>query len=116
MNGICLLMLCLRLAAVMGVQTKPEIHAAPGRVRSAEIVWITGSGFAPNHSLVSHLLKPDGEEYNPLRLRTNERGEFAHRIDTTMLEIGTFELWVEDEAAHVTSNRVQFTVESHSGS
>ena len=46
-----------------------------------------------------------------MRLRTNERGEFFHKIDTTMLDVGTFELWAEDEASKTASNRQQFAVE-----
>jgi len=60
--------------------------------------------------VLSHLLKPNGMEYNPLRLRANARGELVHKIDTVMLDIGTFEAWVEDEDAKVVSNRVQFEV------
>ena len=72
---------------------------------------MTGAGFTPDHTAMSHLQRPDGTEYNPLRLRTNDRGEFSHKIDTTMLDVGTFELWVEDEASKKASNRQQFTVE-----
>jgi|SRR5215467_5523732 len=89
----------------------PEIRVSPVRVKSGESIMMTGTGFTPNHTSVSHLLKPDGAEYSPLRVRADEHGELAHRIDTTMLEIGTFELWVEDEAAKSVSNRVRFTVE-----
>jgi hypothetical protein len=70
-----------------------------------------GTGFTPDKSAMSHLRKPDTSEYNPLRLRVDERGEFVHKIDSTTLEIGTFELWVEDEASSAVSNHVQFTVE-----
>jgi hypothetical protein len=71
---------------------------------------MTGTGFTPNRSAVSHLLRPDGSEYNPLRIRANDKGEIAHRIDTVMLQIGTSEVWVEDEVAKSVSNRVRFTV------
>ena len=103
-------MLSLLLALLLW-QTPPEIRVSPVRVKSGGSVLMTGSGFTPNHTAVSHLLKPDGAEHNPLRVRADEHGELAHRIDTTMLEIGTFELWVEDEAAKSVSNRVRFTVE-----
>lgn len=60
---------------------------------------------------MSHLRRPNESEYNPLRFRINERGEFVHKIDTVMLDTGTFEVWVEDETSQTVSNRVQFTVE-----
>jgi hypothetical protein len=47
-----------------------------------------------------------------LRFRTDERGEFVHKIDTAMLDLGTFETWAEDEASKAVSNRARFTVES----
>ncbi len=71
---------------------------------------LTGTGFTPNRQAISHLLRPDGTEFNPLRLRINGTGEISHRIDSTMLEAGTFELWVEDEASTTVSNRLHFTV------
>jgi hypothetical protein len=105
------LALCLIAATFVFAQEKPEVRVSASRVKSGGSVQISGTGFTPNHSIMSHLLRPDGTEYNPLRLRTNERGEFFHKVDTTMLEIGTFELWIEDEASKTLSNRVHFTVE-----
>jgi hypothetical protein len=101
----------LLLLAAMHAQTRPEIRVAPARVKTGEQVMLTGMGFTANRSAMSHLLKPDGTEYNPLRFRVNERGEISHKIDTTMLDAGTFESWVEDEATKVVSNRVRFSVE-----
>ena len=60
---------------------------------------------------MSHLRRPDETEYNPIRLRINERGEISHKIDTVMLTLGTFEAWVEDEASQIVSNETKFTVE-----
>jgi len=91
--------------------SKPEIKVSSARVKSGDVVYVTATGFTANGTVMSHLVRPDGTEYNPLRLRTNDRGEFFHRIDTTMLDLGTFELWAEDEASKVMSNRVHFTVE-----
>jgi hypothetical protein len=106
------LWLCQTPSAIPAkTQTIPEIRVSLVRVKSGESIMMTGTGFTPNHTAVSHLLKPDGAEYNPLRVRADEHGELAHRIDTTMLELGTFELWVEDEAAKSVSNKVRFTVE-----
>ena len=95
---------------MIAAQTRPEIRVSPERVRSGDPVMMTGTGFTPDRSAVSHLLRPDGSEYNPLRIRANQHGEIAHRIDTVMLQIGTSEVWVEDEVARTVSNRVRFTV------
>ena len=104
-------LLCLLFIAAVCAQKKPEISVSPARVKSGDPVLLTGTGFTPNRSVMSHLRKPNESEYNPLRLRTNERGEFVHKIDTVMLDLGTFELWAEDEASNVVSNRAQFGVE-----
>jgi hypothetical protein len=101
----------LWLGVTLGAQTKPAIDVSQARVKSGDLVYLMGTGFTPNRTVMSHLIRPDGSEYNPLRLRTNDRGEFFHRIDTTMLDAGTFELWAEDEASKTMSNRTQFTVE-----
>jgi hypothetical protein len=105
-------MVSLLLLAVAHAQKKPEVTVAPARVKSGESVLQSGTGFTPNRSVISHLLKPDGTEYNQLRFRTDERGEFVHKIDTAMLDLGVFETWVEDEASKAVSNRARFTVES----
>src|SRR5262245_59399970 len=106
-----LLSVLLVLAVVAtGAQKKPEIRLSATRVKSGELVMLNGSGLTPDRPVMSHLLKPDGSEYNPLRLRANERGEVVHKIDTVMLDLGKFEVWVEDEASTIVSNRLQFTV------
>jgi len=97
---------------VIYMQQKPQISASPTRVKSGENVMLGGTGFTPNRSAMSHLRRPNETEYNPIRLRVNERGEISHKIDTVMLDEGTFEVWVEDETSKSTSNRVRFNVES----
>jgi len=96
---------------VITFQNKPQIQVSTSRVKSGDLVFVMGTGFTPDRTAMSHLRRPDGSEYNPLRLRTNGRGEFSHKIDTTMLDTGAFEVWVEDEASKVLSNRTQFTIE-----
>ena len=105
------LLLSLLVAAVVGAQKKPEVRLTPNPVKSGDPVLMTGTGFTPNRSVLSHLLRPNGSEYNPLRFRTDEKGEFVHKIDTVMLDLGTFEAWAEDEGSKVVSNHVQFKVE-----
>lgn len=92
-------------------QRKPQISVAPERVRSGEFLLLKGSGFTPKAVVMSYLRRPDESEYNPLRVRTDERGELIHKIDSTMLDPGTFEVWVEDGTAKTVSNHVQFTVD-----
>jgi len=93
-------------------QQKLVIKTDRARLKSGEILYLTGTGFTPDRAVISHMTRPDKTEYDPLRLRANAAGEIVHKIDTVMLDIGTFEVWVEDEASRTTSNRIQFTVES----
>jgi len=108
----------LRMAAIvlalspLLAQQKLVIKTDRSRVKSGEILYVTGTGFTPDRAVIAHMIRPDKTEYNPLRLRANAAGEVVHKIDTVMLDVGTFELWVEDEASKTTSNRIQFTVES----
>ena len=96
----------------MWAQAKLVIKADHTRLKTGEILYVNGTGFTPSGAVVSHLIRPDKSEYNPLRLRANAKGEIVHKIDTVMLDVGTFEMWVEDEALKATSNRIQFLVES----
>ena len=101
----------LLFLVVSCARNQPEISAAPAHVKSGDQVILTGTGFTPRGPVMSHLLKPNGTEYNPLRLHSDASGKVVHKIDTTMLDLGTFELWAEDETSKATSNRTRFTVE-----
>jgi len=103
--------LLLLVCALLVAQQKPTIKSTVSKLKSGEILYVTGTGFTPDRAVISHMVRPDKSEYNPLRLRANTSGEFVHKIDTVMLDIGTFEVWVEDEASKTTSNRIQFIVE-----
>ena len=92
-------------------QAKPQINVSPARAKSGDPVYLTGAGCTPNSTVMSHLLRPDGTEYNPVRFLTDARGEFTRKIDTTMLQTGAFESWIEDETSKVLSNHARFTVE-----
>src|SRR5262249_28660037 len=63
-------------AAVLTSDTRPSIGVSPARVQSGDPVYLAGTGFTPDRTVMSHLVTPDKSEYNPLRFRTNERGEF----------------------------------------
>jgi hypothetical protein len=95
-------------------QKKPTIRPVASPIKSGEVFYVTGTGFTPDRAAISHLIRPDKSEYNPLRLRANSSGEIVHKIDTVMLDIGTFDMWVDDEASRTSSNRIQFTVEANS--
>ena len=105
------LLISAALVAVLFSQKQPQVSVSSTHVKSGDYVLLTGTGFTPNRSVMSHLQRPNGSEYNPLRFRTNEHGEFSHKIDTVMLDLGTFEVWAEDEASKAVSTRAQFTVE-----
>jgi len=93
------------------MQKRPAIEVSADHVKSGGSVYLMGTGFTPSRTAMSHLLRPDGTEYNPIRLRINDRGEVSHKIDTTMLNLGSFEVWIEDETSKMVSNRARFTVE-----
>jgi hypothetical protein len=114
-NGFAILRtatIILALCSLAWAQQKLVIKADRSRLKVSEILYVTGTGFTPNGAVISHLIRPDKTEYNPLRLRASATGELVHKIDTVMLDVGTFEMWVEDEASKANSNRIQFTVES----
>jgi hypothetical protein len=90
---------------------KPQISISPGRAKSGDPVYMSATGCTPSGTVLSHLLRPNETEYNPLRLRIDAQGELTHKIDTTMLNAGIYEAWVEDEASKTVSNRAKFTVE-----
>ena len=71
-----------------------------------------GTGFTKNSDVYSHLRRPDGTEFPVLPMRTDDRGEITHDIDTLLLSPGVHELWVEDDQANTTSNTVHFEVTS----
>ena len=95
----------------MGAPAKPQVSISPPRAKSGDPVYMSATGCTPSGTVLSHLLRPNGTEYNPLRLRIDERGELTHKIDTTMLSAGTYEAWIEDEASKAVSNHSKFTVE-----
>ena len=105
-------MASLLMFGVAQAQKKPEVTVSPARVKSGDSLLQSGTGFTPNRSVASHLLRPDGTEYNLLHFRADERGEFVRKIETAMLDLGTFETWAEDETSKAVSNRAKFTVES----
>jgi len=98
------------LVSLVAAQKAPELTVSTDHVKAGASLFVSGKGFTPSKSVLSHLKRPDGTEYNPLRIRTNDKGEFVHRVDSTMLEPGDYEMWVEDEGSHVMSNHVRFTV------
>ena len=70
---------------------------------------MTGSGFPAKEIIYSHLKRPDGTDFPPLRFLTDDKGEFTHKIETFTLQEGTHEVWVVDGSGH-SSNVLRFEV------
>ena len=93
-------------------QTKPTVTLSPTRVFHSGHVEMRGTGFTKDTNIYSHLRRPDGTEFPVLPMRTNDRGEFVHDIDTLLLAPGVHEVWVEEEQSKQTSDIVRFEVTS----
>ena len=87
----------------------PKITLSREKVPDRGIVEMEGTGFSPKASVMSHLKRPDGTEFPPLRFITDDKGEFAHKINTMELQLGTHAVWVIDRNG-VTSNVERFEV------
>jgi len=107
--AVCVTALFAFGAVAVIAQQKPEIRLSATSAKLGEVINLSGAGFTPERSALSHLLKPDGTEYNPLRMRINASGELVHKIDTVMLEVGVYEVWIVDETTGAVSNRIRFT-------
>src|SRR5262245_6728367 len=90
--------------------TKPTVTLTPQRILHSGTVQMHGTGFTPSANVFSHLRRPDGTEFPVLPMRTNDRGEFQHEIDTLLLSPGTHEVWVEDERTKTKSDVMRFEV------
>jgi hypothetical protein len=91
-------------------QRTPAITLSAIQATDGDLVELRGSGFTPNKTALSHLMKPNNTEYPVLYIQTNERGEFSHTIETLLLLPGTHEIWVVDDVTSAVSNRLRFTV------
>src|SRR5262245_29166423 len=98
------------VAACSSAPTKPTVTLSPQRILHSGTVQMEGKGFTPSANVFSHLRRPDGTEFPVLPMRTNDRGEFHHEIDTLLLAPGTHEVWVEDEGSKTKSDTVRFEV------
>ena len=90
--------------------TTPTVTVSPIRVSALGHVDVQGMGFTPSQNVTSHLLRPDGTEFPVLPILTDSQGEFTHDIDTLVLFVGAYELWVVDDASNVSSNIARFQV------
>src|SRR5438552_14602091 len=79
-------------------QIAPHVTLSPLTVVHHGHVDMKGAGFTPKHNVSSHLKRPDGTEFPVLPILTDDRGEFTHDIDTLLLQPGTHEVWVDDDA------------------
>lgn len=91
-------------------QADPQIRVSADRIPRHGTLDVHGTGFTPARSVSSHLRRSDGSEFPVLPILTDQQGAFTHTIDTMILELGTHELWVVDDASGRTSNRVEFEV------
>ncbi len=110
-----LFVLLLSLSFVAGScgensESTPVVTVSLDRVPDQGNLDLKGSGFTPNQNVTSHLLKPDGTEFPFLPILTDENGEFTHEIESLLLDAGTHELWVVDDASNRTSNVARFEV------
>ena len=87
----------------------PKITLSREKIPDRVVVEMKGTGFSPKASVMSHLKRPDGTEFPPLRFITDDKGEFAHKINTMDLQLGTHEVWVIDRNG-VSSNVERFEV------
>jgi hypothetical protein len=98
------------LLAVSCTHTNPQISISSQQIPRHWLLSVQGAGFTPTHNISSHLRRADGSEFAVLPILTDSRGAFTHTIDTMILELGTHELWVVDDASGKTSNHVTFDV------
>jgi len=106
--------LCVLFGTVLVAQKKPQITVSPAIVLHHGHVDLKGTGFTPKSDIVSHLRRPDGTEFPVLSMYTNDKGEFAHDIDTVVMQPGVHEVWVEDVKTKTMSNVVRFEVTMYS--
>jgi hypothetical protein len=84
------------LVVLSGCGSTGAIRLSRDRISDRGIVTLTGHGFPTKSIVYSHVKRPDGTEFPPLRFLTDENGEFTHNIDTFTLQEGTHEVWVVD--------------------
>lgn len=92
------------------LQLSPRLTVSAIQVDPEDLVPVQGAGFTPNRIVFSYLRRPDNTEFVPLRFLTNERGEYSHRIDTSLFNSGIYELWAIDETTKAVSNTIRFRV------
>src|SRR5215475_799416 len=96
LKTVSISILCFFLSTVLFGQKSPQITVSPAVVLHHGHVDLKGTGFTPKSDIVSHLRRPDGTEFPTLMMYTNDKGEFAHDIDTVVMSPGVHEVWVED--------------------
>jgi hypothetical protein len=105
----------IRATAAREAQTKPSITVSRERIPQNGWLKMYGKGFTPKSTVLSHLRRPDGTEFREVSLLTDAHGEFAHDIDTLLLQRGVHDLWVLDTVTGVTSNVAHFNATDDPG-
>ncbi len=106
--SVLFVLLCFVRAS--SAQSTPRLTLSSVRIPHHGHVEVQGTGFTPKQNASSHLRRPNGTEFPVLPIRTDDRGEFTHDIDTLILGAGTYEVWVVDDSSKASSNLVRFEV------
>ena len=109
-SHLALVIAALAIASACSPRIDPHVTLSSERVPRHWKLEVHGTGFTPTHNISSHLRRSDGTEFPVLPILTDAHGEFRHTIDTMVLELGTLDLWVVDDASGRTSNHAQFEV------
>jgi hypothetical protein len=94
------------LGVVSYAEAAPKLTLSAIQIHPGESVTVKASGFTPNGSVLSHLVRPDRSEYPEMTFVASPRGEFFHEINIIPFMTGTYEVQMVDETSKaVTSTR-----------
>jgi hypothetical protein len=104
-----LIVLVVSCEKVRGPQSTPTITLSIEKISNRGHVEMRGTGFTPKSVVKSHLRRPNKTNFPALNIRTDDRGEFLHVIDTLTLDVGIHEVWITDSTG-TSSNTATFEV------
>jgi hypothetical protein len=100
------LLLSLSLGAASYAEAAPRLTLSALQIHPGDSVSVKASGFTPDGSVLSHLVRPDRSEYPEMTFIADPRGEFSHVINIIPYMTGTYELQMVDVTSKaVTSTR-----------
>jgi len=100
-------------APIQEPETKsPQLSIAiiPSSGPPGTIFSIQGHGFTPLRTVTSHLRWPDGTEFPPLTIETDENGSYAKDIESTGFILGAYKHWAVDDESGTSSSAILLTV------